>query len=149
MAEKIKTEKIKKVALPLVIALFVGAGGFFLGMWYQKSQAAGLGRPAGQFGGMRGAGGTGGLARGAFDPEQGRPVAGEIIEKDEKSITLKLEDGSSKIVLLPGSTEFRKTTAGSQDDLNEGERVFVVGNENADGSITANIVQIGTLNRQN
>ncbi|MEW6572407.1 MAG: hypothetical protein AB1374_02070 [Bacillota bacterium] len=148
MAENIKTKKITKVALPLVVALLVGAGGFFLGMWYQKSQAASLGRPAGQFGGMRGAGGTGGLARGAFDPEQGRPVAGEIIEKDEKSITIKLDDGSSKIVLLPDSTEFRKTTSGSQDDLKEGERVFVVGNENSDGSVTANMVQIGTFNRQ-
>ncbi|MEW6447304.1 MAG: hypothetical protein AB1426_04330 [Bacillota bacterium] len=142
------TEKIKKVALPLVIALLVGAGGFFLGMWYQKSQAAGLGRPAGLFGSMRGAGGTDGLQRRAFNPGQGRPVAGEIIEKDEKSITIKLQDGSSKIVLLPGNTEFRKTTAGSQEDLKQGERVFVVGKENSDGSITANTVQIGAFGLQ-
>ncbi|MEW6771971.1 MAG: DUF5666 domain-containing protein [Bacillota bacterium] len=137
------TEKIKKVALPLVLALLMGIGGFFLGLVYQKSQAAGLARPGA--GDMRG---SGGLPRRAFDPELGRLVAGEIIEKDEKSITIKLQDGSSKIVLLPDNTEFRKTTAGSQDDLKQGERVFVVGKENADGSITATTVQIGAFGVQ-
>jgi len=100
-------------------------------------------RPGGQFGDMRGPGSAGGLPRRAFSPDQGRPVAGEIIEKDEKSITIKLQDGSSKIVMLPGNTEIRKVTAGSRNDLKQGERVFVVGKENSDGSVTASIVQIG------
>lgn len=139
------TEKIKKVALSLVLASLMGVGGFFLGMTYQKSQAADVARTGGQFGGMRG---TGGLAGRAFDPQLGRPVTGEIIGRDEKSITLKLQDGSSKIVLLPGNTEFRKTTAASPSDLKQGERVVVIGKENADGSVTANIVQIGGFGRQ-
>jgi len=142
-------EKIKKIALPVVIALFLGAGGFLLGMSYQKSQVKGVMRPDGQLGSMRGSGGAGGILRKTFDPALGSSVAGEIIEKNEKTITIKLQDGSSEIVLLPDGTEFRKTTAGSQDDLQQGKQVFVIGKENTDGIVTAQTVQIGALGMRN
>jgi len=137
-------QKIKKIALPLLVVLVVGTGTFYLGISYQKSRAVSLMGPRGQFGNAQGPGGADGLAR-RFNQEQGRPFAGQIIGKDEASITIKLRDGSSKIVMLPDKATIRKFTTGSQEDLKQGEQVFVTGEENSDGSITANVVQIGTF----
>ena len=72
----------------------------------------------------------------------GRPVVGEIISLDDKSITVKLQDGSSKIILLPESVTVSKTDSGSKADLKNGINVGIIGTENQDGSITAQNVQI-------
>lgn len=71
-----------------------------------------------------------------------RPVNGEIIDKDNKSITVKLPDGQTKIVLLSEKTVVRKTQEGKTDDLKKGETVAVFGNENSDGSVTAQNIQL-------
>ena len=69
-------------------------------------------------------------------------VRGEIISQDETSITVKLPDGSSKIVLISENTEINKATEGSIDDLGTGEQVMVIGQTNSDGSITAQNIQL-------
>src|SRR3989344_9009563 len=89
--------------LPVILAAVVAAGaGFFTGSWYQAKKVpagfrafrAGQGQmPPGQFMGNR----------------QGfRPVAGEITTVDDKSLTVKLVDGSSKIVILSDKTEINQ-----------------------------------------
>lgn len=123
------------VALLLVI---IGGGAFFAGMKYQQSKSPrafgqrfdsqGANRQGGQFPG----GGRSGL----------RPVNGEIIGQDEKSITVKLTDGSSKIVLLSDKTTINKAAEATKSDLKTGEKVAVFGQENSDGSVTAQSVQI-------
>jgi ribosomal protein S1 len=71
-----------------------------------------------------------------------RPVSGEIISQDDKSITVKLQDGSSRIVILSDQTEINKTSEGSKEDLKTGERITTFGTENSDGSVTAQNVQL-------
>lgn len=76
-----------------------------------------------------------------------RQVVGEVINKDETSFTVKLPDGSSKIVLFSGKTSFNKTQEGSMSDLKEGEKVGVFGTENTDGSVTAQNIQLNFVQR--
>lgn len=121
------------IAIIVVVSLIAGAGGFFAGMKYQQSKS-----PAGRFGNLQGArnGNFGQRAQGF------RPVNGEIIGADDKSITVKLQDGSSKIVLLADTTSINKSSEGSKSDLKTGEKVAVFGTENSDGSVTAQNVQL-------
>ncbi|MCL6560647.1 MAG: hypothetical protein K6U74_18005 [Firmicutes bacterium] len=137
-------QTLKKVVLPILLVLVVGVGTFYLGVWYQKSQAASIMGSRGRFDNTQGQS-AGNQARRFFGQGQGRPFAGEIISKDSKSITIKLRDGSSKIVMLPDKATIRKFTAGSREDLKQGGQVLVIGEENADGSITASTVQIGPM----
>lgn len=127
-----------------VIVVVVAAAAFFGGMQYQKSKVPVVG--SGQFAnrqggqGRQGAGGQGG--QNGF-----RPTVGEIIASDEKSITVKLTDGSSKIVLLGSNLTVSKTADGSKGDLTVGTKVGVFGTNNSDGTVTAQNVQINPMFR--
>ncbi len=139
--------KQNTIILVVLVALVAGAAGFVGGVQYQKRQRAtffgptrdGQGRAA-----MMGTGNRGDLPAG----RQGfRPVAGEIIKADDTSITVKLSDGSSKIVLVSGSTSINKAEQADKEALKEGETVVVFGTENADGSVTAATIQLNPLSR--
>lgn len=126
---------MKNINTIAIILLFVGlGGGFFGGMQYQKSQrqAGQFDRQAGNPGQGRRFGGNGNM----------RPVAGEILNADDKSITVKMMDGSSKIVLLSDKTQINKATTAVKADLKIGEKVAVFGAENSDGSVTAQSIQL-------
>lgn len=133
-----------KIIISAAIALVIGAGaGFFGGMYYQKSKAPTFTRQFGAngaAGGTRGGGGARGGAAGGF-----RPATGQIISKDDKSITVKLMDGSSKIVLLSPSTVINKADAATATDLTIGQTVAVFGQTNSDGSVTAQNVQLNPM----
>lgn len=125
-------------------ALIFGAGGFFGGMKYQQSKQPSFGgaRVAnGQFG-QRGGSGANGANRNGF-----RPVNGQITSSDDKSITVKLQDGSSKIVFFSNSTVINKSATGSVSDLKSGEQVAVMGTDNSDGSVTAQNIQLNPIRR--
>ena len=130
-----------------VIAIVVIAGGsaFYGGMQYGTSktkaaQVAARGNFGGGAGGQRnGAGAQGGQrAAGAG----GSFVNGSILSKDDKSITIKSQDGSSKIVFFSDSTTIGKATSGSVSDLATGQQVMVNGKANSDGTIAAQSIQI-------
>jgi hypothetical protein len=139
-----------------VIALVIGVGGgFFAGMKYQQSKRVtfansqfGGGNFRGTFGGGTGGeftrqgGTTGGGARSGF-----RPVTGEVIGSDDKSITVKLTDGSSKIVLLSDTTQINKAEQVDKSALTIGTSVAVFGQQNSDGSVTAQNVQLNPIIR--
>ncbi|MEM3112690.1 MAG: DUF5666 domain-containing protein [Candidatus Anstonellales archaeon] len=126
----------KMIATIAVLILLVGGGSFFAGMKYQQPK-----RPQGRFGNFQG-------QAGQFGQRQGfRPVNGEIISVDDKSITVKLADNSSKIVLLTDTTTINKTSPGSKEDLKVGEKVAAFGTENSDGSVTAQNIQINPILR--
>ena len=121
----------------VILVVLVGAGAFFGGMQYQKSQ-----RSAGRFTQLSGGQGQFGNRNG-----QNRPVVGEIVSADDKSITVKLMDGSSKIVILSASTAINKQATGSVSDLKTGERVLVIGTQNSDGSVTGQSIQLNPMFR--
>ena len=133
----------KSIIITIVLALVVGAGAFYGGMRYQGSRQPAFLR---QF---RGSQGTG-MGQGQFQGNrQGfRPVNGEIISSDDKSITVKLQDGSSKIVLLTDKTEINKAAEATKEDLKIGEKVAAFGQENSDGSVTAQSIQLNPVSRE-
>ncbi len=142
-----------KKIIPIVIVvgiIVIGAGAFFGGMKYGQSKNPGIFRAGGNFANLSaeerqarfaqmGAGDTNG-ARGMRT--NGGFTAGEILSKDDKSITVKLADGGSKIILLADSTQITKTAEGSSNDLTTGQQVTVTGTANSDGSISAQSIQI-------
>jgi hypothetical protein len=137
----------------ILVAALVGGGGFYAGMKYQASkQQTGFFTQGGNFAGRSGGNGAGG-ARQGFTGRGGaagmRPVSGEILSSDDKSMTVKLPDGSTKIVLFSDSTPINKAAAGTKTDLKTGERVAVFGTANSDGSVTAQNIQLNPQMRGN
>lgn len=137
---------MKKVIIPVMLGLLlVGGGAFYGGIQYSQAQtksarAAGAARFAqgGSAGmGARGVRGTGGPAGAA-----GGFTTGEVLSKDDKSITIKMRDGGSKIVFLSGTTQITKSASGSAADLATGTQVMVQGSANSDGSLSAQSIQI-------
>jgi len=127
------------IFITAIILVVVAAAAFFGGMKYQEVRR----------GNVLAQGGNEGQGHGQFQRDQGgnrvgfRPVSGEIISQDDNSITVKLQDGSSKIVILSKNTAINKASTGAQSDLKTGERIAVFGTNNSDGSITAQNISIG------
>ncbi len=133
--------KMNPMIMTAVVAVVVAGVSFFGGMKYQQSKAPAFG------GGRSGANGqfAGGQGRavGATGSRSGfRPVSGQIVNVDAKSMTVKLQDGSSKIILLSDTTTFSKSDSGSKTDLTTGATVAVFGTDNSDGSLTAQNIQL-------
>ncbi len=138
-----------KILIGIVIVV-VAIGGFFAGMQYQqsKTQSVGLGGASGQgrFGGT--GGGAGGFRRFGGNGQNGQAVRGQIVSTDTGTITIKLADGSTKIIVLSGNTNITKAAKGSQSDLKAGEMVAVFGSSNTDGSVIAQMVQLNPMMRR-
>lgn len=130
----------KNLIAPLIVAaIVIGGGSFYGGMQYQKSQQPVVSQ--GQRGGGNGGGGQRGFGGGRGGMGGGF-LSGEVMNKDAQSITVKLRDGSSKIVFFASSTAVGKMDAGSIADVTQGAQVTIVGATNSDGSVTANSIQI-------
>lgn len=132
--------KKNQMVIGAVAGLVLLGASFWGGMSYARGHMArgnfsqfGQGGMGGQFAG-RVAGSARGMAGGI--------TAGEIIAKDSTSVTVKMADGSTRIVLVSGSTAVTKQVPGSADDLSIGAQVAVTGTANSDGSMTASAVQI-------
>ncbi|MDD5731853.1 MAG: DUF5666 domain-containing protein [Patescibacteria group bacterium] len=132
---------MKNVLVAVIITVvLVGGGSFFGGIKYTQAKdlvAKNQQSSVRQQGGVAGAG-----RRTGTNSQGGGFLNGSILSKDDKSITVKLQNGGSKIVLLSGSTTIGKTTDGTVTDLEVGKTVMVNGAANADGSVTAQSIQI-------
>lgn len=69
-------------------------------------------------------------------------LMGEVIDKDEQSLTLKMPDGGSRIVFFSDSTQISKMVNGLTDDIEIGKQIMVTGEQNSDGSYTAKTIQL-------
>lgn len=148
----------KPTIIIIAIAVVCAAGGFVGGMQYQQSKGSTVGPGGAGFGNFQNltqeqrdqmrqqfAGGNGVLFTGGG--RNGRSsgggfVSGEVLSKDENGITLKTQDGGSRIVFLSSSTEVSKFDKGSSADVIVGEKVVVSGIANSDGTLTAQSIQI-------
>ena len=122
-----------------IALVVVAVVAFFAGTKYQQNQTSqtsqttqGTGRGQGR---SRNGGGGGGR------------VMGDILNADDKSITVKMPDGSTKLVLLSSTTAITTATAAAKTDLKVGTRVGVFGTDNPDGSTTAQTIQLNPMFR--
>lgn len=130
--------KNNQILMTIILAIVLGGIGFFAGMKYQESKSPVPGRQfSGRFGGANSRAGLNGM----------RPVIGEVTSVDDKSITVKMADGSSKIVILPDGVKISKTETGTKADLKQGVKVGVFGTSNPDGSVTAQNIQLNPMFR--
>lgn len=121
----------------IILVLIVGTGAFFGGIQYQKRQRPGL-----EFNGQGGQWPSRRLGNGQNGNT--RPVSGQIINSEDKSITVKMQDGSSKIVFVSDNTSITEATAASKQSLQTGKQIMMFGTGNSDGSITAQNIQLNT-----
>ena len=140
--------KTNKILVPVLLTALLGfGGGFFAGTKYQESHPS---RPT-NFQGIRGQF-TGRTLQGSGNPnpnfrQNARPINGEITALDDKSLTVKLPDGSSKLVLFSDSTSIDQMTKAAKTDLTIGSTVFASGQENSDGSLTATRIELNPPQR--
>src|ERR1700722_3582378 len=105
----------------IIIVIVVAAAAFYGGLTYEKGKvAASFAGAGGRFGGRFG--GQGGYAGGGAGGSGGasgmmKPISGQIVSTSSNAITVKLSDGSSKIVDLSSQTKINKTTQGTASDL--------------------------------
>lgn len=140
----------KSIVIVLCVAVLAGGVSFYGGMKYGQINPPAGGQSAGvgfanlspeerqarlQQSGLNNRGQGGMRTAGGF-------IAGEILSKDEKSITIKMQDGGSKIVFFSDTTKVMKLTEGSSGDFLIGKQVSVNGTANSDGSITAQSIQM-------
>ena len=136
----------KKIILSVVVCVVIAGISFWGGMKYGQSKSkniatsfnrqlqGGQGNFAGRTGGQQGIRNGGAVGGGL--------VSGEILSKDDKSMTVKLSNGGSKIVLISPSTTVEKTVSGATADVVVGGQVMVTGQANPDGSVNATSIQL-------
>ncbi len=131
----------------IIITIVVGVIGFYAGKQYQNTQCT-TGKSSTRINNQQGGppgqmSGTSGQTNGQNGPMgNNAPVSGEITSQDSQSITIKMQDGSTKIIILSNSTKIIKTTDGTASDLKTGQKVTVMGSE-SNGSITAQTISLG------
>ena len=125
----------KNLPIMVLIIVLVAGGAFLGGMKYGQSTVASNSNAQGQRGaGLRNGRGTG--------TQSANFVAGSIISKDDKSLTIQSRDGGSKIVFYSPSAVVEKFVTSTISDLAIGENVTVNGKTNSDGSLTAQSIQL-------
>ncbi len=125
-----------KKTIPIVIAVVLIGGSFYGGMLYGQSKNSIPGSQNFQ-------GNVGGNFQRGINRESGATLLnGEVTSKDEQSLTLKTNDGSSKIIFFSASTQISKMAEGTVSDVEIGKQIMVTGQQNSDGSYTAKTIQL-------
>jgi preprotein translocase subunit YajC len=129
--------KNQNLIISVLIAVIFTATVFFAGVKYQQRQTI---SQRGQFANTlrQSLGPAAGASRNRF----GAQIIGNIISADDKSITVKLADGSTKLVYFSSSVIIQKAAPGTQSDLIAGEKVAIFGSTNTAGLITAQNIEL-------
>jgi hypothetical protein len=130
------------VAIVVVVAAAAGFGGYTMGKNAGQAQALAA---RNTFLAARGAGGTGGAGGGTgggrnFDPNtfasgQVKSISGDTVQLSTATEVL--------TVKLSSQTQIQKQATGAVGDIQPGQRLTIQGTRAADGSFTAQTVQIG------
>jgi len=133
----------KTLLIIIVLAIGIGVIAFYGGMKYGQSLALKNLTPEKMREIFQQRGGP------VFTQNQGQGqragfLSGQVISKDENSLTIKLADGSTKIIFLSQLTQISKATKGTREDIETGKEVSVTGTQNEDGSLTARTIQISS-----
>jgi len=134
---------MNKTIVSFIIALVVvAAASFYGGMIFGKHQASS--QRFGQFQNFGGSQDRQGTQTGGMQKRNNSAgfSSGEIINKDDRSITVKLQNGGSKIIFFSAETSVGKAVDGTINDLAVGQNIMANGTANNDGSITAQVIQI-------
>ncbi len=125
----------KNIMLVVIVAVVALGLGYYIGTKHAPSKQAFPSQNgfAGGQGGNRSA--RGGASGAGFS-------GGEILSIDATSMTVKGQDGSSKIIFFTQATPVMKMVAGTNSDLVVGKDVTINGTPNPDGSITAESIQM-------
>jgi len=130
---------MKKI-IPIIVTavILVGAGAFYGGMKYGENLSLQQGQRSFQAN----------IGQGFQRNERtgANFLNGEVMAKDEQSLTLKMPDGGSKIVFFSNTTQISKMAEGSINDIEIGKQVMVNGSQNSDGSYTAQTIQLSANN---
>ncbi len=132
-----------------IVAIICAVLGFFGGMKYQQTKIPMFGR-SGQnnmSGGIQNTAdnkqtGTVKNTKNGTGMGFGGMQIGTVSSIDDTSMTVKLQDGSSKIVILSGTTNYKTTIAAAKSDIKIGDTIAVSGSTNTDGSVSAQSVQL-------
>jgi len=116
-----------------ITGIVLGSSGFFAGIKYQQNQAPNFDNMS-KNATMR--------QRPGGPAHELSSVRGSIISQDKDSLTIKMTDDSSKIILLPDLTKINTTSEASREDLTIDDQVVIFGQTNSDGSISAETIQI-------
>ena len=139
--------KQNTIILVVILMLVVGGGSF--GVGYKVAEGKNSVGTFARNGSMMGNRLNDGSGRGTGQGQQAggmmrgnRQIAGEIIALDDKTMTIKMVDGSSKIILLSSTMDISKSVEAPKTDLKVGSKVAVFGTQNTDGSQTATTVEL-------
>jgi hypothetical protein len=137
----------KKIILIIITLAIIGGGAFYGGMKYGQNKSLFSRQNFQNLSAEQRQQFLQGSIEGNLPRGTGREVGanflnGEVVAKDEQSLTLKMPDGGSKIVFFSDSTQISKTTEGAIDDIEIGKQIMVSGDQNSDGSYTAKTIQL-------
>ncbi len=127
-----------------ILVVVVAAASFYGGTMYagsRRSTAFGLGGTGGANGGQlrQRFGGNGANSNNLA-------VRGKVTSVGNGSMTVQMNDGSSKIVILSNSTNISQSQSAKTSDIKSGDEVMAFGTSNSDGSVTAQDVQLNPAN---
>ncbi len=125
----------------VVILLIAVATSFYGGTKYQQSKTPSFASRFGDFQNMRFPSADGQQVGNRVRLTGGQ-IIGEVISLDQESLTLKLIDGSSKIIIVPQSASITQSTTAAKADITVGTNVAIFGSDNSDGSTTAQSIQL-------
>jgi len=129
----------KNLPIMIVVVVIIAAGSFYGGVAYQKTKNI-SNRNFPNFQGQ-----AQDSTRRFGNAQAGANfINGDILSKDANTLTIKLKDGGSKIVLYSTSTSVMTAATSSPDSLQVGESVMVNGISNSDGSLSAESIQVRT-----
>ena len=136
----------KNYIISIVVIVVVVAGlAFYGGLKYGQSSFKVGTPPTSNIGPRNFQSGQGSQA-GGMTQKNGRAfggmVTGQIISADSNSLTIKSQDGGSRIVFLSASTTISKIASGTRKDLVIGADVIVNGASNTNNSINAQVIQL-------